>query len=98
MSVITSKIINISALRLQRAQTPITIYILKAYDEIYSKIIREHKDKDKDEDKVPETLNICYIFTRVYKWHWTIYLSMSVHHRQGPHLTLKNSKWVGEPD
>ena len=66
MSVITSKIINISALRLQRAQTPITIYILKAYEESYSKIIREHKDKDKDKDKdtdkVPEKPNICYIF------------------------------------
>ena len=66
MSVITSKIINISALRLQRAQTPITIYILKAYEESYSKIIREHKDKDKDKmkdtDKILATANICYIF------------------------------------
>ena len=53
-------------------QTPITIHILKAYDESYSKIIRRHKykdkdndkdnDKDKDTDKVPETLNICYVF------------------------------------
>ena len=53
-------------------QTPITIHILKAYDESYSKIIRGHKykdkdndkynDKDKDTDKVPETLNICYVF------------------------------------
>ena len=36
----------------------ITIYIMKAYDESYSKIIRGHKnkdnDKDKDTDKVPE--------------------------------------------
>ena len=49
-------------------QTPITKHILKAYDESYSKIIREHnyrdkdKDKDKDTDKVPEKNNICYIF------------------------------------
>ena len=32
-------------------QTPITIHILKAYDESYSKIIRGHKYKDKDKDK-----------------------------------------------
>ena len=54
------------------SQTPITIHILKAYDESYSKIIRGHKYKDKDKDKdndkdidtdkVPETLNICYVF------------------------------------
>ena len=57
-------------------KTPITLHILKAYDESYSKIIRRHKyedkdndkgndrdnDKDKDTDKVPETLNICYVF------------------------------------
>ena len=39
---------------------------MKAYDESYSKIIREHKyknkDKDKDTEKVPETPNLCYIF------------------------------------
>ena len=62
----------------QASQTPITIHILKAYDESYSKIIREHKykdkdndkdkdkdndkDKDKDTEKVPETPNLCYIF------------------------------------
>ena len=56
------------------SQTPITIHILKAYDESYSKIIREdeykYKDKDNDKDntknkdteKVPETPNLCYIF------------------------------------
>ena len=54
------------------SQTPITIYILKAYDESYLKIIRGHKykykdndkdnAKDKDTDKVPEKPNICYIF------------------------------------
>ena len=33
------------------SQTPITIHILKAYDECYSKIIRRHKYKDKDNDK-----------------------------------------------
>ena len=50
------------------SQTPITIHILKAYDESYSKIIRGHKYKDKDNDKdndtdeVPEKPNICYIF------------------------------------
>ena len=48
----------------QASQTPITLHILKAYDESYSKIIRRHKykdkdndkdnDKDKDTDKVPE--------------------------------------------
>ena len=63
--------IMISACRLHKSQTPITIHILKAYDESYSKIIREHKYKDKDNnkddennkdtDKVPETSNICYI-------------------------------------
>ena len=31
--------------------TLITIHILKAYDESYSKIIRGHKCKDKDNDK-----------------------------------------------
>ena len=55
----------------QASQTPITIHILKAYDESYPKIIIGHKykdndndkdnDKDKDTDKVPETSNICYI-------------------------------------
>ena len=54
------------------SQTPITIHILKAYDESYSKVIRGHKykdkdndkenNKDKDTDKVPEKHNICYIF------------------------------------
>ena len=43
----------------QASQTPITIHILKAYDESYSKIIRDKdndkdNDKDKDTDKVPE--------------------------------------------
>ena len=52
----------------QASQTPITIHILKAYDESYLKIIRGHKyndkdnDKDNDIDKVPEKPNICYIF------------------------------------
>ena len=54
------------------SQTPITIHILKAYDESYSRVIREHKYKDKDNDKhnnkdkdtekVPEKPNLCYIF------------------------------------
>ena len=50
------------------SQTSITLQILKAYDESYSKIKREDKykykdnDKDKDTDKVPEKPNICYIF------------------------------------
>ena len=48
------------------SETPITIHILKAYDESYSKIIRGNKYKDKDNDKdtekVPENPNICYIF------------------------------------
>ena len=35
----------------QASQTPITIHILKAYDESHSKIIRGHKYKDKDNDK-----------------------------------------------
>ena len=48
-----------------------TIHILKAHDNSYSKIRRKHKhkdkgndkddDKDKDTDKIPETANICYI-------------------------------------
>ena len=70
VSVITSKMIIITARRLHRP--PITIHILKAYDESYSKIIRGHKYKDKDNDKdkykdkdtetVPGTPNLCYIF------------------------------------
>ena len=51
LSVITSKMIMISARRLHKSQTPITIHILKAYDESYSKTIREHKYKDKDNNK-----------------------------------------------
>ena len=47
-------------------ETPITIHNLKAYEESYSKIIRDHEDKDKDDDKdidkVSETPSICYIF------------------------------------
>ena len=47
-------------------QTPITMHILKAYEDSYSKIIRDHEDRDKDDDKdtdkVSETPNICYIF------------------------------------
>ena len=35
----------------QVSQTPITTHILKAYVESYSKIIRGHKDKDKNNDK-----------------------------------------------
>ena len=59
-------------IRSYASQTPMTRHILKAYDEGYSKIIREHKykdkdndkdnDKDKDTEKVPETPNLCYIF------------------------------------
>ena len=58
------------------SQTPITIHILKDNDEGYSKIIREHKykykdndkdndkdnGKDKDTDRVAEVPSICYIF------------------------------------
>ena len=51
-------------------KNPITIHILKTYDESYSKIMRKHKykdndkhsDKDKDTDKVPKIPSICYIF------------------------------------
>ena len=45
------------------SQTSITIHILKAYDESFSKIIRGHryKDKDNDADKVPrKTQNMLY--------------------------------------
>ena len=44
---------------------PLTIHILKAYDESYSKVIRGHKykdkenEKDKNTDKVSETPEIC---------------------------------------
>ena len=40
------------------------IHILKAHDKSCSKIISEHnyKDNDKDNDKIPETANIWYIF------------------------------------
>ena len=48
------------------SQTPITIHILKAYDESYSKIIKEHKYKDKDNDKeidkVPEVPSMLYLW------------------------------------
>ena len=48
------------------ASQTLTIHIMKAYDESYSKIIRGHKykdnDKDKDTDKVPEKPNMRYIF------------------------------------
>ena len=37
--------------RSEASQTPITIHILKI---AFQKIIREHKDKDKDTDEVPE--------------------------------------------
>ena len=57
---------------LKASQITITIHIMKAYDESYSKIIRGHRykdkgndkdnDKEKDTDKVPEKTNICYIF------------------------------------
>ena len=59
LTAITSKMI---------VMTPIAIHILKAYDASYSKIMRVHiykdkdNDKDKDTDKVPEKPNICYIF------------------------------------
>ena len=56
----------------EASQTPITIHILKAHDDSYSRIRRKHKykdkdndkddDKDKDTDKIPETANMCYIF------------------------------------
>ena len=42
----------------QASQTPLTVHILKAYDESYSKIIREHKYKDKDNDKDKDTYKV----------------------------------------
>ena len=47
MCVITSKMIN----NTEASQTPITIHILKAHDDSYSRIRRERKYKDKDNDK-----------------------------------------------
>ena len=47
-------------------QTPKPIHFLKAYDNSYSKMNREHKykdkDKDKDAEKITESLTVCYIF------------------------------------
>ena len=42
----------------QASQTPITIHILKAYDESYLKIIRGHKYNDKDNDKDKNTYKV----------------------------------------
>ena len=57
-------------------QTPKPIHFLKACDESYSKIKKEHKykdkdeykdndkdnDKDKDTERITESLTVCYIF------------------------------------
>ena len=39
---------------------------MKAYDESYSKIIKEHKynDTDKDRNKVLPRLDVCYIYQK----------------------------------
>ena len=52
--------------------TPKPIHFLKAYDNSYSKMNREHKYKDKDEykdnnkdkdaERITESLIVCYIF------------------------------------
>ena len=41
-----------------------TIHILKTFDESYSKIIREHKYKDKDNDKDNDKDPIYAIFLK----------------------------------
>ena len=66
-------------------QTPKPIHFLKAYDNSYSKMNREHKykdkdeykdkDKDKDAEKITESLTVCYIFgilmTQAFQeWWW----------------------------
>ena len=48
------------------------VHFLKAYDNSYSKMNREHKykdkdeykdnDKDKDAERITESLTVCYIF------------------------------------
>ena len=53
-------------------QTPKPIHFLKAYDDSYSKMKKEHKykgkdkykdnDKDKDTERITESLTVCYIF------------------------------------
>ena len=49
MSALISELINITAHKLHRPL--LTIHIMKAYDASYSKIIREHKYKDQDNNK-----------------------------------------------
>ena len=54
------------------AHTPNPIHFLKAYDNSYSKMNREHtykdkdeykdNDKDKDAERITESLTVCYIF------------------------------------
>ena len=70
MCLITSKKINYTTQRLHRPL--ITIHILKAHDDSYSRGRRERKYKDKDNDKdddkykdtdkITETANMCCIF------------------------------------
>ena len=53
-------------------QTPEPKHFLKAYDNSYSKMYKEHKykdqdeykdnDKDKDVERTTESLTMCYIF------------------------------------
>ena len=68
---------------LLRVSYPITIHILKVYDVSYSKMVRGHKykdkdndkdnDKDKDTDKVPEKPNIYYIFEILMTYFFQMY-------------------------
>ena len=52
------------------APDPKPIHILKAYDNSYSKMNKEHKYKDKDEykdndkdaERITESLVVCYMF------------------------------------
>ena len=71
MSVISSKMIDNTAL-IEASLTGITIHILKAHDDSYSKIIKKNKcedkdnykdnDKDKDAKRITGSLTVCHIF------------------------------------
>ena len=74
--------------------TPKPIHFLKAYDNSYSKMNKEHKykdkdeykdnDKDKDAERITESLTVCYIFgiltTQAFQVWWWIPPPGQPHH------------------
>ena len=71
-SVVRPAMVTSSPPPLLLAKTPKPIPFLKAYDNSYSKMNKEHKykdkdeykdnDKDKDAERITESLTVCYIF------------------------------------